>query len=173
MGSKHSMQKDTQNSRCASEDAGSKSVNCAESPVGSNEYCEFNEESVTMLCRSQLTNEQIAAKCNCSVAELEQTYGERLSKWRAAGIGHGKLLLFEAACKRSVTAIALFLKQHGGRSNTAEESLENSIAKYKAHLREMSDRELDDEIERQGTACGSHTRNKATDGTDGSEAPPN
>lgn len=146
---------------------------CAEPGPDTEPYCDFSEQSVRMLCKSQLSNEEIAAKCDRSVEELESIYGERLNKWRTAGIGHGKLLLFPAACKRSVTAIALFLKSHAGLGKTVEETPENSTANYKAQLRNMSDAELTEEIERQEIACGSYTQEKVAAGASGSEPPPN
>src|SRR5215813_8241693 len=91
----------------------------------------FTEKSVRELCRSQLSNEQIAAACDRSVEEVEQTYGEQLERWRTAGIAFGKFQLFKGVRKGSMTAIALFTKSNSGARNTEEEGAENSTAKYK------------------------------------------
>ena len=145
----------------------------AEAITDDDEKFAFTEKSVRELCRSQLSNEQIAAACDRSVEEVEQTYGEQLTRWRTAGIGFGKFQLFKGVRKGSMTAIALFTKSNGGTRSIEEEAAENSIAKYKAQLRDMSESELHDEIERQEIACGSHTQEKAATGEDRRDSPPN
>jgi AraC-like DNA-binding protein len=104
---------------------------------------------VEQLAKAQLTNEEIARICNCSVDTLTRRFAERLKAWKSVGVGSARRELYRVGMSRDgagkTSALIFFLKNYGNmRDNVAVTGANGGPLEY----RNLTDEQLETEIRR-------------------------